>query len=101
MAKFRAKRMEQIEWLAFEQAYELVFQMLGGTADVALFGAQLSDQERLALIPSHKADVVEATSPGDWYDIDEAGDYDWQLVVGHADAPAIFGVPVKASPPRR
>ena len=102
MAKFRAKRMEQAEWLAFEQAYDLVFQMLGGTKDVALFVAHFpGSDEALALIPSHRAAVVEAASPGDWYDTDETSDHVWRLVAGHADAGTTFGVLLDASHPLR
>ena len=92
MAKFRAKRMEQEEWLAFEQAYELVFQMLGGAQDLALFSAPIPGRaETLALIPSHKAVVVEAASPGGWYDTDDTSGHDWRKVAGHADANTNFG----------
>ena len=93
MAKFRAKPMDQAEWLAFELAYELVFQMLGGTKDVALFCAPIpGSEESLALIPSYRAAVVESASPGGWYDLDETSGHDWRLIVGHPDAPKSFGV---------
>ena len=95
------KRMDQVEWMAFEQAYELVFQMLGGINDVALFGALLpGSDETLALIPSNRAAVVEAASPGDWYDTDETSGHGWRLVAGHADAASTFGIVLEATPPR-
>lgn len=93
MAKFRAKQMEQSEWLAFELAYEMVFQMLGGAKDAALFCARIpGSDERLALIPSYRAAVVEAASPGGWYDTDEISGHDWSLIAGHSDAPQALGV---------
>ena len=96
------KRMDQVEWMAFEQAYELVFQMLGGTKDFALFSARLpGSDESMALIPSHRAAVVEAASPGDWHDTDITSDHAWRLVKGHADAGSTFGVLLDAKPPRR
>ena len=86
MAKFRAKRMDHFEWLAFELAYEMVFQMLGGAKDAALFCARIpGSDESLALIPSYRAAVVEAASPGGWYDTDETSGHDWSLIVGHGD----------------
>ena len=102
MAKFRVKRMDRIEWLAFEQAYEVVFQMLGGTKDFALFSAQLpGSDESMALIPSHRSAVVEAVSPGDWHDTDITNGHAWRLAKGHADAGSTFGVLLDAKPPRR
>lgn len=93
MPKFRAKLMDEAEWLAFELAYELVFQMLGGTKDAALFSEHMPRSgERLALIPSYRAAVVEAASPGGWYDLDATSGHDWRLIVGHGDAPQAFGV---------
>ena len=51
MGKFRAKQMDDAEWLAFEQAYEMVFQMLGGTKDAALFCARAgASEDSLVLI---------------------------------------------------
>jgi hypothetical protein len=95
MAKFRAKQMDRFEWLAFELAYEMVFQMLGGAKDAALFCAAVPDgDEKLALIPSYRAAVVEAASPGGWYDLEDTSGHDWRLVSGHADAPQTLGVSV-------
>ena len=102
MAKFRAKQMDDSEWLAFELAYELVFQMLGGSKDAALFCSNVpGSTDSLALIPSFRAAVVEAASPGGWYDVDETGAHDWRLVCGHADAPNAFGVQVSSQPNHR
>ena len=93
MAKFRVKRMDNAEWLAFELAYGLVFQMLGGTKDAALFCEYGRGSENcLALVPSYRAAVVEAASPGEWYDLDDPSGHDWRLIIGHADAPQAFGV---------
>ena len=93
MGKFRAKQMDDAEWLAFEQAYEMVFQMLGGTKDAALFCARAgASEDSLVLIPSYRAAVVEAASPGDWYDIDDPSGHDWRLIIGHADAAQAFEV---------
>ena len=102
MAKFRAKQMDHSEWLAFEQAYELVFQMLGGAKDAALFCATIPrSDDVLALIPSYRAAVVEAASPGDWYDVDEVSGHNWRLVSGHVGAEQTFGVQLDAWPPNR
>lgn len=98
MAKFRAKRMDQSEWLAFELAYGMVFQMLGGAQDAALFCARIpASDESLAPIPSYRAAVVEAASPGGWYDVDDTSGHEWRLVSGHAAAAKDFGVPLGAT----
>ena len=100
MAKFRAKQMDQIEWLAFSQVYQMVFQMLGSTKEVALFYAPMPGGASLALIPSHRANVVEAASPGGWHDTDDTSGHNWRLVAGHADSATNFGVLLDARPTR-
>ena len=102
VAKFRAKQMDYSEWLAFEQAYELVFQMLGSAKDAALFCAAMpGSDDILALIPAYRAAVVEAASPGGWYDMEEVSGHDWRLVSGHVGAEQTFGVQFDTrSPPR-
>ena len=94
--------MDHAEWLAFEQAYELVFQMLGGAKDAALFCATiLRSDDVLALIPSYRAAVVEAASPGGWHDMDDVSGHVWRLVSGHVGAEQTFSVQLDARPPRR
>ena len=85
--------MDEAEWRVFELAYEMVFQMLGGTKDAALFSEHMPRSgERLALIPSYRAAVIEAASPEGWYDLDDTSGHDWSLIVGHRDSPHAFGV---------
>jgi hypothetical protein len=95
VADFRAKTMDLGEWAAFKLAYELVFQMLGSAKDAALFREDRpGGNECMVLIPSYRATVVESISPGGWHDMEDIGGHDWQLVVGHADAPGALGVPL-------
>ena len=93
MAKFRVKRMDDAEWLEFKLAFDLVYQMLGSTRDIALFCEKMVGcDETVVLISSYRAEVIEAVSPGGWYDSDETSGHNWRLLGGHRDATATFGV---------
>ena len=93
MAKFRVKKMDDEEWLAFKLAYDLVYQMLGSTGDTALFCEKMAgSDETLVLIPAHRAEVIESVSPGGWQDVDETNGHNWRFIAGRNDAHATFGV---------
>ena len=89
MARFRVKRMSDLEWLEFKPAFDLVYQMLGSTRDIALFCEKMAgSDETVVLISSYRAVVIEAVSPGGWSDTDETSGHNWRLSGGHQDAHA-------------
>lgn len=87
---FRCKSMAVEEWAPFQNRFEEFFMAVGGDSRIALFIEADNDDAPVELdtllIPSHRAELVEALSPGGWADCPDAKQRCWGLLVGHASA---------------
>lgn len=89
----RSKTMSIGEWCRFQMAYEALFVTCGGDEEMALFARRDREKgEHLLLITERHSERVESLSPGGWADREQACQTEWELLVGHANAPQRFGI---------
>lgn len=90
---FRGKIMTMGEYCRFQMAYEGLFVSCGGDPEMALFARRGPEEgQHLLLITERHAEQAENLSPGGWDDRKHASEVEWELLVGHADAPDRFGL---------
>ncbi|MFN9499629.1 MAG: hypothetical protein ACK554_04785 [Erythrobacteraceae bacterium] len=80
------------EWVRLQEVFGALF---GASPDARMGLFIENNQARegdVILIPAHRADVIEALSPGGWQDCPDARERRWGLLVGLASAHGDHGL---------